>query len=163
MANSYSEGDAGVYPTRHNKRELKVIETAKAFTPSAATDFTTLPGTPAAPNDADDAINKLAAASPKVSYSAAAADDFAIATGDGVTQVVVNDAIAVTLPPAADNVGRSIYFCQRGSATLTITQNADGANIAGADASYTALDAANDFANLYCDGTEWILFGTAIA
>ena len=28
MANTYTPGDAGDYPTRHNKRELKVIETA---------------------------------------------------------------------------------------------------------------------------------------
>jgi hypothetical protein len=61
MANSYSEGDAGSYPLKHNKRELKVIETAKSYTPNDSTDWTLLPGAPAAPNDMDDALDKIAA------------------------------------------------------------------------------------------------------
>lgn len=66
MANSYSQGDAGNYPRKHNKRELKTIETAKSFTPTTSADWTTLPGAPTAPDDMDDALDILAAAAADV-------------------------------------------------------------------------------------------------
>lgn len=58
---TYTEGDASNYPQKHNKRELKVIETAKAYSPNDSTDWTLLPGNPTAPNDSEDALDKLAA------------------------------------------------------------------------------------------------------
>ena len=96
-----------------------------------------------------------------VKYLAAAADDFALASGDGFGLVIVNDEIAVTMPVLEE--GRVIRFLQVATAALTVVQNADGANIAGADATYAALDAAADTATFYCDGSEWILVESSIA
>lgn len=62
MANSYTDGDAGNFPTRHNKRELKVIETAQGYTPADSTDWTLLPGNPSAPANVEDALDTMAAA-----------------------------------------------------------------------------------------------------
>ena len=94
-------------------------------------------------------------------HLAAAAADTALATGDGYNEVFVNDEITVTMPPAVS--GRRIKFTQIGTAVLTVAQNADDANIAGADTDYVALDAAGDTATFYCDGTEWLLVESSIA
>ena len=133
MANEFTIGSASDYPKKHNKRELKVIETTR-----------------------DDAKKSG-------SYLAAAAADYAITDTDGFSTFVVNDAITITLPAVATNVGRVITFTQIGTATLTIAQNADGAEIAGADADYTALDAGGDTATLICDGVAWFLGFSSIA
>lgn len=100
MANTYNEGDAGEFPTRHNKRELKVIETAKAYSPADSTDWTTLPGNPSAPNDSEDAFDKIAAA-------------FAEGVAKEVTGVITSaELLAMSTTPkvviAAPGAGRAI-------------------------------------------------------
>lgn len=134
MANSYSRDTALNYPQSHNNRELKTIETALAAT-----------------------------ATHGVSELAAAAADYAVLDLDGYHTFLVNDAITVTLPAVATNAGRRIMFVQKAAAVLTIGQNADGANINGADADYVALDAAGDRAELICDGAEWLVVSSTIA
>jgi hypothetical protein len=87
---------------------------------------------------------------------AASAADYAILDDDGISTVVVNDAITITMPAPATNVGRKILFVQKAAAVLTIAQNASE-NIAGAAASFVFLDAAGDYAEFVCDGTDWLL------
>ena len=136
MANkiTYTRDSAGDYQTRFNKRELKVLETA-------LTDS-----------------NQYG-----VSSLAAAAADYAITDVDGYSTFVVNDAITITMPAAATNVGRILTFSLVAAAVLTIAQNADDANIGGADADYTTLDAAGDSAQFVCNGAQWVLIGSTIA
>ena len=80
---------------------------------------------------------------------------------DGIRTVVVNDAITITMPPVATSVGRKITFVQLSAAVLTIAQNADDANIAGADTDFIFLDAASDYAEVVSDGLEWLVAGQA--
>ena len=87
----------------------------------------------------------------------------ALATDDAISFVRNTGTSTVTLPPAAENTGRCICFLQTDAATLTIAQNASGENIDGADASFTALDAADDWAELFCTGSEWIITKQHIA
>lgn len=134
MANSFDKDEVGSYPLKHNKRELKLIETVYAN-----------------------------ASSRKVVELAAAAADYAITNTDGYEVVLVNDAITVTLPDASENAGRRILFVQKAAEVLTVAQNADGANIAGSDADYTALDAAGDRAELVSTGAEWLIVSSTIA
>ena len=134
MANTFSRSDVKSYQQTHNYREKKVIETALANVPSYA-----------------------------VSELAASAADYAILDKDGYGVFIVNDAITITLPDASDNAGRRILFIQLGTAVLTIEQNADDANIAGADSDYTALDAAGDRAELVSTGAEWLVVSSTIA
>jgi hypothetical protein len=94
---------------------------------------------------------------------AAAASDYAMLADDGIETAFANDAITLTLPVAASNKGRRILFVQLAAAVLTIAQNADDANIDGADADYVALDAANDRAELVSTGTEWLVVSSTIA
>lgn len=131
--NTYVRGSAGDYQARHNKRELKTIETA---------------------------VN---AWSYGVSNLAAGAADYAVTSTDGYNVFIANDEITVTMPPAASSVGRRIAFSTTAAATFTVAQNADGADIAGANADYTALDAAGDTAEFLCNGVEWVLVGSTIA
>jgi hypothetical protein len=134
MANTYTRGTAGDYPQQHNKREKKVIETALT-----------------------------SAALHGVKSFAASAPDYAITTTDGYHTFIVNDAVTITLPDASDNEGRRLLFIQKAAAVLTIAQNADSAEIAGANANYVALDAAGDRAELASDGTEWVVVSSTIA
>lgn len=140
---------ANAYParaSRFSKRSAKLAESTKAYVDAAV---------------AVNAAAILDVPNSSVKYLAAAADDFALASGDGYGLVIVNDEIAVTMPVLEE--GRVIRFLQVAVAALTVVQNADGANIAGADATYAALDAAGDTATFYCDGTEWILVESSIA
>lgn len=102
-------------------------------------------------------------------YTAIVADsDFSIDDTDGI-QFVRADAtggdVTATLPKAATNKGRVITFLLGTAATnsLIIAQNADDANIDGADANFTALDADDDWIDLYCTGDEWIIVRQSIA
>lgn len=133
MPNTYTRGTAKDYPQAHNDREKKLLETALSDTTYG------------------------------VSELAAAAADYAITDTDGYSTFIVNDAITVTLPDASDNAGRRILFIQLGTATLTIAQNADGANINGAGADLTTLDAAGDRAELVSTGSEWLVVSSTIA
>lgn len=138
MANSYASGDAGNYPTRHNKRELKVIETA---------------------------VNEVVENAPTVGVSslAALAADVVITATDGLETFIVNDAISITLPVAADNIGRKFTFVQLGTAVLTIAQNADDANIGGFDTDFVSCDAAGDRIEIISTGVEWLTVSSTIA
>lgn len=91
------------------------------------------------------------------------AESVALSDTDGVSFVRNAGVSTVTLPPAASCKGRVISFLQVDANTLTIGQNADGANIDGADADFTALDAADDWAELFCTGSEWIILKQHIA
>ena len=133
MANTFTRGTASEYPKKHNKRELKVIETVLT--------------------DSTHGTSELAAS----------AADYAITATDGYNTFIVNDAISLTMPNAADNAGRRILFVQLGTAVLTLVQNADDANIAGADANYVAMDAAGDRAELVSTGLEWLVVSSTIA
>ena len=133
MPNTYTRGTAKDYPQTHNDREKKLLETALSDTTYG------------------------------VSELAAAAADYAITATDGYSTFIVNDAITVTLPDASDNAGRRILFVQLGTATLTIAQNADDANINGADADLTTLDAAGDRIELVSTGAEWLAVSSTIA
>lgn len=82
---------------------------------------------------------------------------YSIASDDGIDCFRNAGAVTITLPPAAENKGRCITFLQTDVNTLTIAQNADSANIDGADSDFTSLDAADDWAELYCTGSEWII------
>lgn len=134
MSNSFDKDEVGSYPLKHNKRELKLIETVYANL-----------------------------ASRKSAEFAAAAADYAILDADGYEVILVNDQITITLPAASTNAGRRILFVQKAAAVLTVAQNADGANIAGADSDYTSLDAAGDRAELVCTGAEWLVVSSTIA
>lgn len=134
MANTYVRDTAGNYPVKHNKRELKVIETTLS-----------------------------SIASNGVSELAAAAADYAVTDTDGYISFIVNDAISITMPTAATNAGRKIQFVQLGTAVLTLVQNADDANINGADANYVGMDAAGDRAEFISTGAEWLLVSSTIA
>ena len=133
-ANTYTRDSAGNYPTQHNKREEKVIETALHTAPTYG-----------------------------VKEIAASGDDYAITNTDGYSTFLVNDAVTITLPNASENVGRRFLFIQKAAATLTIAQNADDANINGADADYTTADAAGDRIELVSTGTEWLAVSSTIA
>jgi hypothetical protein len=82
---------------------------------------------------------------------------------DGINFIRNTGEVTITLPPAAENTGRCISFLQVDAEVLTIAQNADGANIDGADADFDALDAADDWVELYCTGEEWIIVKQSIA
>lgn len=72
----------------------------------------------------------------------------------------------VTLPNAAKFAGKSIDFrlaAQSSSFKLIIAQNADNANIAGADENYDDADAAGDEITLISTGTEWLVVKAKIA
>jgi hypothetical protein len=134
MANTYTRGTAKDYPQSHNNREKKLMETVFATAPTYG-----------------------------VKECAASAADYAITNTDGYNCFIVNDAITITLPDASENTGRRILFIQKAGAVLTVAQNTDGANIAGADANYTSLDAAGDRAELVSSGTEWLVVSSTIA
>ena len=89
--------------------------------------------------------------------------DAVIQEDDGINFVRNTGANAITLPEAKRSVGRTICFLQADANIMTITQNADDANIDGADANFTSLDAADDWAELFCDGSEWIIVRQHIA
>lgn len=86
-------------------------------------------------------------------YTAVVSGDHSITTEGAVVNTGAN---AITMPAVA-TVGRTIVFVQVDAAVMTITQNADGAEINGVDASYTALDNALDTATFISDGTQWLL------
>lgn len=88
---------------------------------------------------------------------------FSLLSDDGINFVRGTAAITITLPPAAENKGRLITFLTDAANLLTIGQNTDSANIDGANADFTGLDAADDFLDLFCDGTEWIIVREFIA
>ena len=134
MSNTFTRGDEGNYPTAHNKREKRLIDTIYS-------------------NSEAHGVSELAAE----------AADYAITTLDGYKVFIVNDGITITLPDASDNAGRKILFIQLGSATLVIGQNADDANIAGADADLTTLNAAGDRIELVSTGIEWLEISSTIA
>lgn len=97
-------------------------------------------------------------------YSCAVTDsDLTLTSSDGINYVRNSGANTITLPPASDNKGRTIAFLQADLNTMTIAQNADSANIDGADADFTALDAADDCCDLFCTGTEWIIVRSSIS
>lgn len=131
MANTYNPAAVGSYPQQHNKRELKVLQTAFANAPSQKAKSTT--------------------------------SAYAIAADDGVEVIVNAGAVTVTMPNALANKGRRILFVQTTANVLTIAQNADDANIDGADANYVALDAAGDRAEFVSTGTEWLVVSSTIA
>ena len=131
--NTFVRGTVGNYPTVHNSQIKKGIETALHTAPNYGTNIL-----------------------------AAAAADYAILTDDGYNTFVVADAITVTLPNALANKGRKLAFLQLGTATLTIAQNVDDANINGADADFTTINAANDRAEFISSGTEWLLVTSTI-
>ena len=88
---------------------------------------------------------------------------YTILTTDSIAFVRNTGAVSITLPDAGENVGRCIKFIQVDLDQLTIVQAADGANIDGADASFTGCDAADDQVELYCDGSEWLVTAQNIA
>lgn len=97
-------------------------------------------------------------------YSMAVIDSaLALKSDDGISFVRATAAATATLPPAAENKGRTICFLQSAAATLTVAQNADGADIDGADADFTSLDAADDWAEFFCTGSEWLIVKQHIA
>ena len=83
--------------------------------------------------------------------------DYSILADDGINYIRNSGANSMTLPVAAENKGRVICFLQADANILTIAQNADSANINGADADFADCDAADDFVELFCDGSEWII------
>ena len=89
--------------------------------------------------------------------------DYTIEADDGIDFVANTGANTVTLPPAAESKGRCIRFRQTDANILTIAQNADGADIDGADADFTDCDAAEDWVELFCTGTEWLVTSQVIA
>ena len=79
---------------------------------------------------------------------------------DGINFVRATASSAATLPNAIKNKGRCITFLvQDATETLTITQNADDANIDGADSNFSLVSAtiADVWIELYSTGTEWII------
>lgn len=95
---------------------------------------------------------------------------FSLTDKDGIShiRVVIGGAadVDVTLPKAANNTGRVLKFILGDNNTsykINIVQNADGANIDGADATYALLDATDDQVELFCTGTEWIVVSQNIA
>jgi len=134
-ANSLSRSGIGLYPQNLNTRERKVIEAVNG--------------------------NPLL----RVKSIAAAGADYAILAKDGFETFIANDAVTITMPVAADNEGRKISFIQKaaGVTILTVAQNADGANINGADANFVTMNTAGDRAEFICDGAEWLLVSSTIA
>ena len=95
--------------------------------------------------------------------SIAGTTPYAILAKDGFDTFIVNDAVTITMPVAADNEGRKISFIQKAAAVLTVAQNADDANIGGADTNFVSMDAAGDRAEFICDGAEWLTVSSTIA
>jgi hypothetical protein len=91
------------------------------------------------------------------------AESFSLSDEDSISAIRKTGASTVTLPPAATSKGRIYSFIQTDAAILTIAQNADSANIDGANADFTALDAADDWCELFCTGSEWIILKQHIA
>jgi len=132
-ANQVTRANIGVYPQNINTREKRVVE-AVIGNPSL-----------------------------QVKSIAATGADYAVLDRDGYATFVVNDAVTITLPEAAANEGRRLLFIQKGTAVLTIAQNADAADIAGANSDYVSADAAGDRVELVSDGTEWLVVSSTIA
>lgn len=91
------------------------------------------------------------------------AESVALVEEDCISFVRNLGASTITLPPAGSSQGRCISFLQADAAILTVAQNADDANIDGADADFTSLDAADDWAELFCTGSEWLIVKQHIA
>lgn len=109
-------------------------------------------------------FNKREISASMRNFSLAVTDSaLSLSPDDGITHVRNTGAVTITLPAAAESKGRCISFLQTDAAVLTIAQNADGANIDGADANFTSLDAADDQVELFCDGSEWIIVRQHIA
>jgi len=132
-ANSLSRSGIGLYPQNLNTREKKVIEAVNG--------------------------NPLL----RVKSIAASGADYAILAKDGFDTFIVTDAVTITMPVAADNEGRKISFVQKAAAVLTVAQNADDANIGGADENFVSMDAAGDRAEFICDGAQWLTVSSTIA
>ena len=84
------------------------------------------------------------------------AESVSLEDEDAISMIRNTGASTITLPPAASNKGRSIKFFQTDAAVLTIAQNADDANINGADSNFAFTATASNGGELYCDGTEWL-------
>lgn len=109
-------------------------------------------------------INKREKAVSQSIYGVAVTDsDYTITSIDGIDHIRNTGANTITLPNAAENKGRCIGFIQVDANIMTIAQNADSANIDGLNLDFTSLDAADDWADLYCTGTEWIIIRQSIA
>lgn len=109
-------------------------------------------------------FNKREARMSSHCHSCAVVDSaFSLSSDDGIDYVRSSGAITVTLPKAAESAGRRITFLQSDANILTIAQNADGANIDGAASDFTSLDAADDWAEFFCTGSEWIIVKQVIA
>ena len=81
-----------------------------------------------------------------------------ITSDDGIDYIRATATATATLPKAAENKGRCLVcFNQDSGDTLTIAQNADGANIDGAGSNFTITGADDEWVELYCTGTEWII------
>lgn len=95
-------------------------------------------------------------------HSAAVTDgDFTVEADDGIDFVRNTGANDITLPAAAQSKGRKITLLQASAHTMTVAAS-DGADIDGG-ASFTALDAADDWCTLFCTGEEWIIVAQSIA
>lgn len=104
-------------------------------------------------------VNKREKSVSQSSYSVIVADtSFSLTSTDGIDAVRATATLTATLPNAAENKGRCICFINQDLAdTLTIAQNADGANIDGAASNLTITGADDEWVELYCTGTEWII------
>lgn len=109
-------------------------------------------------------VNKREKAASQSIISVAVTDSaYSITSIDGIDCFRNTGAVTITLPNAIENKGRCIKFIQTDANILTIAQNADDANINGADADFTDCDAADDWVELYSTGTEWIILSQNIA
>ena len=82
-----------------------------------------------------------------------------ISDEDGINFIRATATTSATLPDAIKNKGRCItMIVQDAGEILTITQNADGANIDGADANFALVSGIDDASiELYSTGTEWLI------
>lgn len=107
--------------------------------------------------------NKLASSNYS-SIELTSAEAYQITDTDGVDFVHVDGASTVTLPQAASNKGRVITFRAHSTAAVVIARNAtDLANINKAAADFTAMQTADEWVQLFCTGTEWLIVASRTA
>ena len=108
---------------------------------------------------------------PMIQNSLAVLDsDYSITNEDGINffRAEISNAadLNITMPDAKANEGRVITFFLGDANTsykINLVQNSDGANIDGADATFTALDADDDWCDMFSTGSEWIIIRQSIS
>lgn len=90
--------------------------------------------------------------------------DFLNGSGEVYLDVANTGAIAVTLPTVADiPVGSKLVVKKTTADAVAVTLDPDGSEQIAGGATFATIDANNDRAVFYSDGSEWILWESTIA